>query len=342
MEQELHVKAAQTLANADITPEAAATLADTVRQIAVSNNYSSDKALEKLQNDLTKYYGPLLGFEARSNFLSAREEAAKIALKDIESVRSRLETDHQGDLDAIKSLRVLNQKGVGNDDLITINLILDDNNLDAFKLRREINKLKNLPEAIESLRDEVNTLTRERNRLQEEVNNLGEKQRQLTLTTQKTEEQVANNLKRLAGELQNLVTRIEREVLNPETGLKYQTVELVTTTISEINVEMGQNRKKLLADIDKLSKAVASSEIKVNTMLQNSYEAGKVIGALFDLDSVTRLIQGKKLSGLEEVIAITALTAAMMDYLNRYRFYKSADSLNSFLKTYSDETNARK
>jgi hypothetical protein len=337
-QKERHVKAAEKLAAEDIIPEAAGVIADTVRDIAVKNGVPKTEAMNKLTADLREFYDPVLGMESRLKTLEPRVEASTKRLEDLEVVRLRHEEEHSADILAIKNLRALNQKGVGNDDIVKYNQILRENNLDPAKLGREIKRMEGLPEAVRKVQEELMSLTEQKTMLTGDVEILQDKKRKLELTTQRIQEGLTDDIEKLAVEFRGIVNELDSRILSPETGLKKQATNLMVEALAEIRITLNSQQKNFQSRLETFDDNIERASERVKTLTQNSYEAGKLIGTLSDLDTVTKLIQGKLINPLDANIAVLALTTAIMDYLRRNNYNQSIVRMNHFLDAYRSES----
>ena len=333
-EYNTQVEAALVLSEAEILPEHAKAIAETVKQISVEHGSPRSEALNKLAKDLEDYYDPAVGLEARLLNMKERLVCLEKNVEDLEQRKERHEKDNSGQLVAFKELRKLNKVDVSNVDIVEFSRILQENKLDAQKLRHEVKRLKGLPQAVDKIRGELTDLEARRRTLALEVETLENSRRKTSDLNDRMADVFVEKVGNLTQEMRDLIISLEDKVLSEKTGLKPRTVTLVTKTLGGIDSKLTAHEQAFQNTLDKLLKAVAEAERTVNRLNTNSYEAGKLVGGLTHLDSVTKLVQGRPLKAEEALVAVHSLTSALMEYTSRKGLNTCTVQLEAFLDEY--------
>jgi chromosome segregation ATPase len=201
-----------------------------VMEISSRHELTREKALEKFFSDIDEQYEAKLGYENEANRLKARRSRINDEIEDMETKHKRLEKIFAEKKSVYDRLIDLNEKGVSNEDLVHWDEIIRDTNMDLISIRREIARLGGLRQwlddknkdkiklegEIESLKNEIESLKTQKENFEAELNSL----RTGALA------EVKRELTRLPG----IIDDLRVNLLNPETGLKAKSLEMVEDT----------------------------------------------------------------------------------------------------------------
>jgi cell division protein FtsB len=328
---------AQIFTDTGIKSGQASTISNLVKEVASKNGYPKTRALDKICQDIHDYYDPILGFEARLKHITNESESKQRVLDELEISLNRRREENRNQQTVIAELGHLNEQGVGNDDLIEWNKILDENNLDPHTLRREIKSLEGLKQVTSKRKESINTLEVTAQNLQTEISFLENRKNHLASFVNKLEQDTERKIKKLTKELKSQIKKIEAEILSPETGVKTRVDRLVGETVQEISETLKSYNTEWLRHHQTLSNIIQESAKTVAALEEKTYEAGKMIGEVIHLESVLKLCRNEPLSTLEEEIGVISLALILMNHLTKKNLTRSVTDLNRFIQTYSNE-----
>ncbi len=130
---------------------------------------------------------------------------------------------------------------------------------------------------------------------------------------------------------------LEAKIFDQKTGFTPRAVNMVEDTMKNITNVINKATKNWDKAFNKMEKTIDDSAVTVTQLENKTFEAGKVIGQLVNLETVTRLAEGKQMSHSEANLAILSLTASMMGHLYRNNQLESQKSLLEFLEIYDKE-----
>jgi len=138
-------------------------------------------------------------------------------------------------------------------------------------------------------------------------------------------------------ETKEIVNVLEEKIFDQKTGFTPKAANLVDSTMKNITNMINKATINWDKAFNKMEKTIDDSAVTVTQLEERTFEAGKVIGQLVNLESVTRLAEGKQMSQSESNIAILSLTTTMIGHLHMNDQRKSSDSLLKFLEIYVQE-----
>ena len=335
------IEAADILIEAGIKPRQAKTIADTVKEVAVKNGYPRSTAIEELVSYLDNYYDATLTAKYHAERLSKEYDSLQRLYNELKVSYNRLQEENKGTLEAIQSLRLLNEKGIGNQDLFEWRLIMDEHNLDPNTLRREINRLKGVKEAVNELRREVDTLTVNKQSLTNEVNNLESRREKLDEEVLELQATASKKIDELSFALTSTIRLMEEEVLSPVAGLSPRVTGLVEESVTRVNEALSVFETVWRNQFSNLSAQINASAETVAKLEAKSMDAGKVLGGIIHLESAVRILQGTPITESEANIAVLVIISHLMNYMNTSHLNRSYGSLEAFLPIYLGEVGGR-
>jgi hypothetical protein len=224
------VKAADILSRADLKINQAKQISDTVKQVAVKHGYNKTQAVERLCNDLEESYDSVLGFKAKLKIISQEYLSKEKLNQELIERNEMLRKDNVEIINTLNTLKRLNYRGVSDTDIINWAKILEENNLDAAFLRREIKKLSGLPELVRNLKNEEIKLRYEIESLNSQVQSLSEHKERSQTELCELQKDLSLNIKDLVAETSNVINTLDVKIFDQKTGFTPTASKIVENT----------------------------------------------------------------------------------------------------------------
>jgi DNA repair exonuclease SbcCD ATPase subunit len=284
----------------------------------ISSLYGMDKkqALEKFFSNIDAQYEAKLGYENELNRLQARKSRLSDELTHIEANLRRLENVYAEKKGILDKLDSLNGRGVKNENLIHWDEILAETEIDLITVRREISQLGGLRQWFDEknkdkkkLEGEVEALTREIDTLKIQKENY---EAELKALTTGALAEAKREIKRLPG----IIDDLRRDLLDPETGLKTKSLEMIDNTHDKIQKQLNKKEESWTKLFNEAEEKVEEINSQVNHILAATYEAGKMVGQYKALEPVHRLEAGED---VPRYIGLNAIYRTTIHFRNWFK-----------------------
>ena len=292
-------------------------LLEKVIEISSKHDMERSEALEKFISEISLQYEPKLGYENQLNRLEAKLSNVNDDIREVEISLERLNRVYEAKAKTIESLNILNENGVGNDDLILWMEILQETETDLITLRKEMAQLGGLRQYFEEKRREVASLETNVVQLKNVISELGiEKEgleAALSTLTFGTLADVKKELQRLPG----IIEELRKDLLDPETGLKAESLGMIDETHKAIGdlLKGKEDHWTQLLQIgeDKIKKMDDGLE----ELLKATYTAGQMVGEYKALEPVHRLLTGEDLGYNQGLLAIFTMVVHFRNWFKK-------------------------
>lgn len=285
----------------------------------VSSLYDLDKkqALEKFFSNIEDQYEAKLGYENELNRLQARKSRLSDELPHIEANLRRLENVYAEKKGILDKLISLNDRGVTNENLIHWDEILAETEIDLITAKREISQLGGLRQWFDEknkdkkkLEGEIEALTREIDTLKIQKENYEAELKSLTTGALA---EAKREIKRLPG----IIDDLRRDLLDPETGLKTKSLEMIDDTHDKIQRQLNKKEESWTKLFNEAEEKVEEINSQVNQILAAIYEAGKMVGQYKALEPVHRLEAGEDVPRYIGLNAIYRMTIHFRNWFKK-------------------------
>lgn len=293
-------------------------LTDTVTTISARHGMVHAEALDKFFSDIEGQYDEKLGYENELSRLKSTHARLEKDIEEREDDIARLEKAISPKKDVIQSLSHLNEHDVTNEDIIYWSEIFDENSMDLITVRREMAQLGGLRQWFDEknedrrkLEGEIEALTREIDTLKIQKENYEAELESLTtgaLAEAKLE------LKRLPG----IIDELRKDLLDPKTGLKGETLTMIDDTHDKIETELKKKEESWTKLFEKAEEKVEEINSQVNDILEATYKAGEMVGQYKALEPVRMLEAGEDLPRHTGLLAIYGMNAHFRNFFERH------------------------
>jgi len=315
----------------EISVENIGELLQKVTEISARQGMNKKDALERLFSDINEQYEPKLGYENELNRLQARKSRLSDELTHIEANLRRLENVYAEKKGILDKLISLNDRGVTNENLIHWDEILAETEIDLITVRREISQLGGLRQWFDEknkdkkkLEGEIEALTREIGTLKIQKENYEAELKSLTAGALA---EAKREIKRLPG----IIDDLRRDLLDPETGLKTKSLEMIDNTHDKIQKQLNKKEESWTKLFNKAEEKVEEINSQVNHILVATYEAGKMVGQYIALEPVHRLEAGEDVPRYIGLNAIYRMTIHFRNWFKKQALMECLSTNNRLI-----------
>ena len=310
------VKSVEQLSNNNLTPENIIAILKTIYRIGAEHGKTGPEAFEKLTNDLSVNYDPILGFEERRDNLKRQTETleAKTNLKKEEY--ASLEKISVKKREALESYQTVTQLGVTDSEIIEWNRILEEHRFDVAGFRREIKKLDGVEALVEKktsqialLDDQIDTM---HNLLRMAESETTTYRQNIANQLGEFEQIIATSMKKI----EDTMSSVDADFTTPDTGFQARCRGLVEETHQKITELLSSTEVGWNTSIVKLDDQLKSILEKSDSIVENAYRGGTIVGKFHALEPINKMISGESLPRKEALLAIFTMLVFVKEWFN--------------------------
>lgn len=300
----------------DLTSENIIPLLKTINSIGAEYGKTGPEALEKLTNDLSAHYGPILGFEERHDNLKRQAETleAKLSLKKEEY--NLLEKITVKKREALESYQTVTRLGVTDIEIIEWNRILEEHRYDVAEFRREIKKLDGIEALVKKKTSQIDVMdtqidTMHRLLRMAERDTIAYRQN-ITNQLLEFENIISSSVKKI----EDTMSSVDAEFTTPDTGFQARCKWLVEETHQKIAELLSRTEVGWEESISNLDDQLRSIVIKSDRIVEKAYKGGRIVGKFHALEPINRIISGEPLPRKEALLAILSVIVFVKEWFN--------------------------
>jgi hypothetical protein len=320
-----------------LSHERTGVLLEKVIEISSKHDMERSEALEKFISELSLQYEPKLGYENQLSRLEARLTKLRDDIQEKETSLERLNRVYEAKAKTVESLNILNENGVGNDDLILWMEILQETETDLITLRKEMAQLGGLRQYFEEQRKEVASLETNIVQLKNVISELGiEKEgleAALSTLTFGTLADVKKELQRLPG----IIDELRKDLLDPETGLKAESLEMIDETHKAIGDLLKGKETHWSQLLQEGEDKIKKMDDGLEELLKATYAAGQMVGEYKALEPVHRLQTGEDPGYNQGLLAILTMAVHFRTWFEKNGLTKGQVAAHNMIDSIEEE-----
>lgn len=291
----------------------------------------------KDSSELGEQYEAKLGYQNELNRLQARKSRLSEENTDLKADLERLEKRYNDKKGVLDRLVLLNGRDVSNEDLIYWDEILNETDLDLITIRREMAKLGGLRQWFESKFQNKRKLEGEIESLNRQIESLKNQREtyeaELTSLTTGALAEAKHELERLPG----IIEELRIDLLDPETGLKAESLGMIDDTHKGIGDLLRGKEKQWTQLLQEGEDKIRKMDDGLEELLNATYSAGEKVGEYKALEPVHMLQTGEDPGYNQGLMAIFTMVVHFRTWFKKNGLTKGIKAAQDLIDSIEEE-----